>query len=49
MRLQFNRGYDVDNRHKTVKKAIDNETGKAFLKRYIGSLRDSEFPRVQLD
>ena len=49
MRLQFNRGYDVDNRHKNVRRAVDNDTGKLFLKRYISNLRDSEFPRVQLD
>ena len=49
MRLQFNRGYDVDNRHSNVRRAVDNDNAKLFLKRYIGNLRDSDFPRVQLD
>ena len=35
MRLQFNRGYDVDNRHSNVRRAVDNDTAKLFLKRYM--------------
>tara|TARA_R100001594_G_scaffold11143_1_gene25570 strand:+ start:367 stop:597 length:231 start_codon:yes stop_codon:yes gene_type:complete len=39
MRLQFNRGYDIDNRYANVRRAIDNDKGKRFVKEYISRRR----------
>jgi len=39
MRLQFNRGYEIDNRYANVRRAVDNPTGKRFVKEYISRRR----------
>jgi hypothetical protein len=45
MRTQFRHSYEVDNRHKNVKRAVDADNAQTFLKTYIGRLREKGFPR----
>ena len=45
MKLQFNHSYDVDHRHATVKRAIDDSEGQNFLRVYVENLRKSGWPR----